>query len=600
MEVTTNTLGLADRGENVPVNRGTCIARAPESRCGVLPQKYVRHRGIALIWAAIFLMLIILLLGLMLDTGKVALNIHQLQNAADAAALAGAQYVKTNLPEFVRQTARDMGLQNAAEGFPVSLRLDSPQPAEFPTGADGSYDFENYDIVVGRWVTYNQTFLPTLDAPNAVLAIARRNTALAETGAPALGLIWGPIAGVDTADAETMAIGFCMSSAGAGLIVLSSDPTQTLDMGGGPTIDLDGGGIHINSTSDDTGSNWAGARAGLNTQLDAGFLNVVGTIDPPPDDAQWEAIFANAEEIGAPGGFPVMDYSDGVQLIDDPLAAAMLADAEALPYVVPFSAEGTQTGPGARLNLPALLDTEGGIIPTRLARWNSSSSGYDLISPADPSVKMQWNGSSHDQVPADPGLDDPSTFHHTVGMVGDIVTDPNTGLPVLDPVTGLPTYSEGNGQVTATLPPGYYPNGMRLTTGDDVTLAQSSESGPGTFFIWGGDEGAGGTDVGLVMNAGSLTGYGVTCYVTQNFDSGAPGVLKITGGYLDIDSPGDRTNQENGYFTPSLVEGLNGISIWQDPAALDPSTGLPPEAHLNGNGDFYISGTPGGTPQRQW
>ncbi|UCD28172.1 MAG: hypothetical protein JSV03_13920, partial [Planctomycetota bacterium] len=487
----------------------------------------------------------------------------------------------------------NMGLQNVADGLAVSLRADPQQPEPFPTAADGSYDFENYDILVGRWVRYNHTFVPTLDAPNAVLAIARRNTALAETGAPALRMVWGPIVGVDTVDAARMAIGFCMSSSGAGLIVLSSDPAQTLDMGGGPTIDLDGGGIHVNSTSDDPRSKWAGAGAGSNTELDAGFLNVVGTVNPPPDDPTWEIIFANSGEIGEPGGFPVMDYSDGVQLIDDPLAAGMLAVPE--PYVVPYSAEGTLTGPGARLDLPALLDSEeGGIIPTRLARWNSSTSAYDLISPADPNVYTHWNGSSYEEVAADPIFDHPSTFHHTVGMVGDIVTDAN-GVPVLDPETGLPSYSTGNGGVTVTLPPGYYPNGMRLTTGDDVTLAQSSQSGPGTFFIFGGGSGAGGTDAGIVMNAGSLTGYGVTCYATQNFDTGVPGVIRITGGHLDIDSPGDRTNQENyPNIDMSLVEGLNGISIWQDPAAVypdGPKAGLPPDAHLNGNGQFYISGT---------
>ncbi len=220
--------------------------------------------------------------------------------------------------------------------------------------------------------------------------------------------------------------------------------------------------------------------------------------------------------------------------------------------------------------------------------------GYDLISPANPTVKILWNDATLSYDPpslADPILDHHSTFHHTVGMVGDIVRDPNTGLIVYDPVTLLPSYSEGNGRVTATLPPGYYPNGMRLTTGDDINLAQSSSSGPGTFFIWGGGDGSGGGSVGIVMNAGSLTGNGVTCYVTQNFDTGVPGELNITGGYLDIDSPGDWTNQEAGTTDMSLVEGLNGIAIWQDPTALDPATGEPPEAHLNGNGDFHISGT---------
>lgn len=62
---------------------------------GILSTKHVRHRGVALIWSAILMMLMILLIGLSLDTAKVALVNHQLHNAADAGALAGCRIVKT-------------------------------------------------------------------------------------------------------------------------------------------------------------------------------------------------------------------------------------------------------------------------------------------------------------------------------------------------------------------------------------------------------------------------------------------------------------------------------------------------------------------------
>jgi hypothetical protein len=135
-----------------------------------------------------------------------------------------------------------------------------------------------------------------------------------------------------------------------------------------------------------------------------------------------------------------------------------------------------------------------------------------------------------------------------------------------------------------TLGPGYYPNGMSISNGVDITLAPTSTSGPGTIFIFGGGTDKNNSNIGLYMTGGTLTGHGVTCYVTQNFSSGVYGLARITGGDVDLDSPGDWQNEQSGEFDLSLVSGLNGIAVWQD------STN-PNEAHLNGEGNFSISGT---------
>jgi Flp pilus assembly protein TadG len=515
--------------------------------------RLLRRRGVVLIWTALLVMVMILFVGLSIDAGKLALNVHQLQNAADAAALAGALYVKTETADFTRQKACAMGFQNAAEHLAVTLRAIPTQPATFPTNANGSYDYSSYDTVVGRWVRTTQTFVPTLDAPNAVKVIARRNTALAGIGAPAFRFLWGPIVGVRTADAAATSIGFCNSSNGAGLIVLSNDPTQTLDMGGGPIIDLDGGGIHVNSTSMQQSNPGAGARVQQNTVLDAGFLNVVGTVDPEPDDPLWQSIFANAAQIGETGGFPIMDHSDGIQPIADPLATDMLSDPYAQQYVV------QSTKGGARLNLPGLIQGPSPIIPTRYVKWDSGSSTY---------------------VPAGPG--DPCD---TVGL-GTTVT--------IDPTTGQPVWTSINPGANVTLQPGYYPNGMTIQNGDTITLQPDPALGfLGNVFIFGGGQNPSNNNIGLYMTGGNLIAPGATCYVTQTFDStGSPlptpvdGLIEITGGHLDIDSPGDWYNQQHPPADMSLVEGLNGIAIWQDPDM--PST---PNVHLRGNGDFHISGT---------
>ena len=79
-----------------------------------LTNGHYRRRGIVLIWTAILILVMILFVGLSLDTGKVVLNLQQLQDAADAAALAGALYVRTAPPQFTRERAAEVGLQNTA------------------------------------------------------------------------------------------------------------------------------------------------------------------------------------------------------------------------------------------------------------------------------------------------------------------------------------------------------------------------------------------------------------------------------------------------------------------------------------------------------
>src|SRR5690349_19054629 len=68
---------------------------------GARRRSYRNRRGIALIWFAILGMVLVGLAGLALDTGYVMLTGHQLQNAADAAALAGANSVAFDTAQSV-------------------------------------------------------------------------------------------------------------------------------------------------------------------------------------------------------------------------------------------------------------------------------------------------------------------------------------------------------------------------------------------------------------------------------------------------------------------------------------------------------------------
>jgi Flp pilus assembly protein TadG len=65
-----------------------------------------RQRGIALIWTALFLFLFVGFVGLACDWAYVLLVAHQLQNAADAGSLAGAQFVRPSSSISTAETRR--------------------------------------------------------------------------------------------------------------------------------------------------------------------------------------------------------------------------------------------------------------------------------------------------------------------------------------------------------------------------------------------------------------------------------------------------------------------------------------------------------------
>lgn len=495
---------------------------------GDLSPKHFRYRGIALAWTAIVFTVILLLVGLSLDTAKLCYNVHQMQNATDAAVLAGAQIVKKSLPDDVRLFTHNLGLANKAEQIDVYLRMD-PQPTEEPFTGDPNA----YDILIGRWVRYNRTFVPTLDAPNAVQAIAHRNASMGAVG-PAIKYIFGPLAGVPDANATTLAVGWCYDSGGAGLICLDTEAKPGLLIAPGTVLNIDGGGIHVNAEySDDNpqdSKNATDIQGGGNEgrpQIDAGFMNVVGEIAPEPYSPLWEDIFGVAQDGGiveGEYGFSVSDYSTipSPTYLADPLAAKLV--------------------------------------------------GNDLVTyNPDKLPEEVW-----DQLK-------PELIGTTISTITQTLDGQN--VPTSGPI-----------DFSCTLGPGYYPYGLNLSNGVDIKLDPTSDSGLGTIFVFGGTGGIQGGG-GIVMTSGSLTGEGVTCYVTKNINTGGYGEIRVDGGVLHLWSPGDWTNKQNidggGQFDSSLVTGLNGIAVWQDPMMgyIQSGTFVHPDVHLNGNGEFNISGT---------
>jgi len=473
-----------DRGErekNVMVHRkGQTLLDS----AGCAPaRRGLRYRGVALVWSAILMLVIIGFVGLSIDWGKLAVNVHQMQNAADAAALAGAQIVKIESAEFTRQQTHDIGIANAAEGLAVTLRMD-PQDEPF-------VDDTNLDIILGRWINHLRWFFPTLDTPDAVRVIARRADGLAD--APALAMIFGPIFGVDTANARREAIGWANAIGGAGLIVLDTEPNdmsmpnytvlpglKIADKVG--DIRVIGGTIHVNATG--TGVNDAAAvyvKAG--GRMQCGRLTVTGHTDPRPGSTDWNTIWR--DDIG--GQVPY-DIWEGAPYLPDPLG-------------------------------PEGLNIQPPPIPT-------DASGNYIVK-------------SYDET------------------------------------------TDGS----CTLYPGYYPGGIAVNSATTkVTLS------PGDYLIGGGNP-PGNTVNGLVVNGGELEARGVLIYLTKDYgytddptDDGKWAKLDIGGNVVtNITPPGDLP--ENYVNGKPVVNGLPGISIWQDRANTANT------ASLHGEGDMRISGT---------
>ena len=214
-----------------------------------------RRRGIALIWVAILLIVLIAFLGLATDAAYLYWASYQLQNAADASALAGAQKVKWDVVA-AHQAALDIALENSVGPDPVQL---VPNEANDPGG----------DIVIGRFVSETGEFIPGLGAHNAVKVVARRTDD--SPGGP-MSLFFGPVFGVDTVNLRRQATAIAGGGTGAGLIALDESARESLRVHGTVTLTVNDGAIQVNSNHSQA------VYAGGNVLIDAPVLNVCGDV----------------------------------------------------------------------------------------------------------------------------------------------------------------------------------------------------------------------------------------------------------------------------------------------------------------------------------
>jgi hypothetical protein len=201
--------------------------------------------------------------GLACDVAYTLMTAHQLQNAADAAALAGAAQIRQG-EDAVRQKAFEVALANTAARDPVQVDLNA---GNAPEG----------DVVLGSWDLEAHTFTPQVTGANSVKVVARRTSSSANGP---LSIVFGNVFGISTVDIERTAIAYYRGNISAGMIVLCEDCRCGLRFGGDVNITIEEdegmpeGTISIHNNSNDDCAT-CGSGSSLTVVVDQ--INMVGT-----------------------------------------------------------------------------------------------------------------------------------------------------------------------------------------------------------------------------------------------------------------------------------------------------------------------------------
>jgi Flp pilus assembly protein TadG len=235
-----------------------------EAHMNTSRQRPPKRQGMALIWVALAGMVFVVFLGLAADTARVYMARHQLQNAADAAALAGVYRVRNDPLGNGEPAAHDAAMRTASNnnvGGGAAVGGGTVQlAANLANAANG-------DIVIGVYDFGSDSFSPGLASANAVQVTARRTAgspggSLPLLFAPVIQLFGGGQAGTASNVSRTATAVIGGPSIQAGLILLNRDDPNTLDLRGTGSVDprilVTGGGVQVNSDNPN-GINWAGS-----------------------------------------------------------------------------------------------------------------------------------------------------------------------------------------------------------------------------------------------------------------------------------------------------------------------------------------------------
>jgi Flp pilus assembly protein TadG len=268
-----------------------------------------RQRGAVAIYVALCMLVLIALAGLAIDSAVLATTGQQLQQAADAGALAGVRLLAMEkAPHTVsRQQVIEIALANAAANEAVQLDANL---ANEPAG----------DIVTGIWDADANTFTPDTWAPNAIRVRARRTEG--SVNGP-VDNVFGSIFGADTSETAARATATFGGPGGGVPLILALDPhrDEALRIAGDVELDVSAGTIHANSDGA------CGLSAAGNVSITVAQASVVG-----------EACYASGQITG-----PVVE---GTSIYPDPLADVLPTVADWDAYRAGMSVQAGSDGSG--------------------------------------------------------------------------------------------------------------------------------------------------------------------------------------------------------------------------------------------------------------
>ena len=289
-----------------------------------------KRKGIALVWMAMVFIFILALMGLMLSWGWGFIAVHQIQNAADAAALAGARFVPLvydpNDPDgdylyIAKDVAQDYGVEHISAN--LSVYLDEATDVNLEDFIDGKGDpipVDPYDdsltddIYIGRYIDDSGLFFIDHVSPNAMMVIARREGADEQ---PLLGLMFGSLPGVEVESArfKRYAIAKIDPDWGAGILALGEccDCPGITFSGGGSVDDLTvygGGSLYSNSCNENS------IAVDGNISVDITAVYTVGGIDEKFYNQKNDLTDTEVQQNPDPEPDPYR-YPDGEQPLPD-------------------------------------------------------------------------------------------------------------------------------------------------------------------------------------------------------------------------------------------------------------------------------------------
>jgi hypothetical protein len=237
------------------------------------------RRGATVVYIAVALPVCIMFVGLALDAGYVHVTGHQLQNAADAAALAGAAQMKFDTTAATNDAVATAAANQAA-GANVQLAA----------GAG--------DVVLGHFDRATATFTANGSPLNACKVIARRT---ADAPGGAVGLFFAPIFGIETSNVSRQAVAMTGGTIGAGVIALHPTRQPGLGTNGNTTLEVKNGGIQVNSSA-----NAATSVAGTAGAIVAEQLRIHGGISTSGAPTLPEELYTNTTPVPDPlAGLPM-------------------------------------------------------------------------------------------------------------------------------------------------------------------------------------------------------------------------------------------------------------------------------------------------------